>query len=196
MRPHYVRLSLRITQAAIVIAGTGCPERVHKIKRVCRQISVPLAMAKAPSSEHAIHCALRGSCRRPRGGQTFLDQIALNFPVFERRQKEPVRLITMERLIWNIRFMSRIFSGFLQFASRFCSSPPSAPRSRSSRHHCFVLCPLPVIRIRIRERPSQDLFAPSVLTAAELRSFAGAALQNVTFKNGCFGSSSYVRGFQ
>jgi hypothetical protein len=57
MRPHYVRLSLRITQAAIVIAGTGCPERVHKIKRVCRQISVPLAMAKAPSSEHAIHCA-------------------------------------------------------------------------------------------------------------------------------------------
>ena len=30
------------------------------------------------------HCALPSSRRRPRGGQTFLDQIALNLPVFER----------------------------------------------------------------------------------------------------------------
>jgi hypothetical protein len=84
----------------------------------------------------------------------------------------------MERLIWNIRFMSRIFSGFLQFASRFCSSPPSAPRSRSSRHHYFVLCPLPVIRIRIRERPSQDLFAPCVLTAAGTPKFRERRIPN------------------
>ena len=173
MRPHYVRLSLRITQAAIVIAGTGCPERVHKIKRVCRQISVPLAMAKAPSSEHAIHCALRGSCRRPRGGQTFLDQIALNFPVFERRQKEPVRLITMERLIWNIRFMSRIFSGFLQFASRFC-------RRHLPRLVPLLLSPLfrPVSSACNSHQNSGTAvaksFCPSCcLTAAELRKFRG-----------------------
>ena len=37
---------------------------------------------------------------------------------------------------------------------------------------------------------------PLVSTAAELRSFASAAFQNVTVKNECFGSSSYVRGFQ
>ena len=105
--------------------------------------------------------------------------------------------VTTERFVRVECVRTRIFRGSLQFAPGFCSSPPSASPSCCSRHHCLrPLFFLPLVRITIRERPSQDLFAPSVSTAAELRSFASAALQNVTVKNECFGSSSYVRGFQ
>ena len=106
-------------------------------------------------------------------------------------------LVTTERFVWVECVRSRIFRGWLQFALGFCSSPLAASPSCCSRHHCSIPCFfLPLIRITIRERPSQDLFAPLVSTAAELRSFASAAFQNVTVKNECFGSSSYVRGFQ
>ena len=91
--------------------------------------------------------------------------------------------VTTERFIRVERVRTRIFRGSLQFATRFCSSPPSASPSCCSRHHRSVLCCIcPLIRITIQERPSRDLFAPSVSTAAELRSFASAALQNVTVK--------------
>ena len=76
--------------------------------------------------------------------QTFFDQIALNFPVFERRQQQPVRLITMKSIIWCSCLLSIIFIGFLQFASRFCPSPFSAFRPCSPRDHCFRPLSLPV----------------------------------------------------
>ena len=104
--------------------------------------------------------------------------------------------VTTERFIRVECVRTRIFRGSLQFAPGFCSSPPSASPSCCSRHHRSVLCSFcPLIRITIRERPSRDLFAPSVSTAAELRSFASAALQNVTVKNECFGSSQLRAGF-
>lgn len=71
--------------------------------------------------------------------------------------------ITTERLVWVECVRSRIFRGSLQFASGFRSSPPSASPSCCSRHHCSVpLFFLSLIRITIRGRPSQGLFAPSV----------------------------------
>ena len=83
-----------------------------------------------------------GSRRGSHGGQAFFDQIALDFPVFERRQKEPVRLITMKSFVWSGRLLSRFSCCFLQLAARFCSSPASASRSRCCSHHgFFLLCP-------------------------------------------------------
>ena len=70
-------------------------------------------------------------------------------------------LVTTERLVWVECVRSRIFRGSLQFAPGFCSSPLAASSSCCSRHHCSIPCFfLPLIRITIRERPSQDLFAP------------------------------------
>ena len=70
-------------------------------------------------------------------------------------------LVTTERFVWVECVRSRIFRGWLQFALGFCSSPLAASPSCCSRHHCSIPCFfLPLIRITIRERPSQDLFAP------------------------------------
>ena len=103
------------------------------------------------------------SCSRSRsrrrglaGGQTFFNQISPDLPVLEGRKHEPVRLFTVQRFIAVEGSLPRIFRGTSHFASRFCSSPLSARRSCSSRHHFSVLSPLVVIRSTIRERPSQN----------------------------------------
>jgi hypothetical protein len=114
-----------------------------------------------------------GSGRRRPSGETFLNQIALDLPVFERRQKEPIRLITIKSLTWSSRLLSRILRGFLQFASRFCSSPSSLSRPCSSPDHCsvFVLCQC--IRIAIRERSwANPLRPPLSLTPGTSKGFA------------------------
>ena len=105
-------------------------------------------------------------------------------------------LVTTERLVWIDCVRSWIFRGSLQFASGFCSSPSSASPSCCSRHHCSVLCSFCLYFESQFGSGRHKIFSPpSVSTAAELRSFASAALQNVTVKNECFGGSSYVRDF-
>jgi hypothetical protein len=97
---------------------------------------------------------LRGR-NRPDGRQTFLNQIPLSLPVIERRKQKSVRLITMHNFFGGHRFRPRIVCGLSRLPSGFCSSPPSASRSCTPCHHFFVICPFPVIRITIRERPSK-----------------------------------------
>ena len=81
-------------------------------------------------------------------------------------------LVTTERLVWVECVRSRILRGSLQFASGFCSSPLAASPSCCSRHHCSILCFfLSLIRITIRERLSQDLFAPLCLNSGETPKF-------------------------
>ncbi len=83
-------------------------------------------------------------------------------------------LVTTERLVWVECVRSRIFRGSLQFAVGFCSSPLTASPSCCSRHHIvpsFVLSTL--IRITIRERLSQDLFAPLCFNSSGTPKFRG-----------------------
>jgi hypothetical protein len=84
------------------------------------------------------------------GGQTFFNQIALNLPVFERREQEPVSLLIIERRD-GPRVPFRTFPGFFQFAFGFYSTPLSASASSTCPcHHCSVLFfSLPIIRITI-----------------------------------------------
>jgi hypothetical protein len=69
----------------------------------------------------------------------------------------------MERLIDGTRVRFRIFSGSFQFASGFCSSPPSASPSCCSRHHCSVLCSLCLYFASQFRRGRQNCFQPTFL---------------------------------
>jgi hypothetical protein len=89
MRPFYVSLGLRCIQAAIVSSGTRCPQRVAYRLRLCRLIFVRSAMdvqvAPAPVLRlDRLGCGLDSRRRRPPGGETFFDKVALNLPVLER----------------------------------------------------------------------------------------------------------------
>jgi hypothetical protein len=88
MRPRYVSLGLRCIQAAIVSGGTRCPQRVAYRVRLCRLIFAHSAMdvqaAPAPVFRPGrSDCGLESRRRRPHGGETFFDKVALNLPVFE-----------------------------------------------------------------------------------------------------------------
>jgi len=89
MRPFYVSLGLRWIQAAIVSVGTRYPQHVACRLRLCRLMFARLAMdvqvAPAPVFRpDRSGCGLESRRRRPHGGETFFDKVALNLPVFER----------------------------------------------------------------------------------------------------------------
>ena len=92
-------------------------------------------------------------------------------------------LVTTERLVWVECVRSRIFRGSLQFAPGFCSSPLAASPSCAAPvtfFPSFVLSCL--IRIPIRERPSQDRSAPSpVFNSGGMRKFREHRAQSFRF---------------
>jgi hypothetical protein len=106
-------------------------------------------------------------------------------------------LVTTERLIRVGCVRSRIFRGSLQFARGFCSSPLAASSSCCCRHHCSIPCFfLPLIRITIRERPSQDLSLPLLFNSGGTQKFRERCFPKRDCQKRAFWQFRNVRGFQ
>jgi hypothetical protein len=106
-------------------------------------------------------------------------------------------LVTTERLVRVECVRSRIFRGSLQFAPGFCSSPLAASLSCCPSHHCSI--PrffLPLIRITIRERSSQDLFAPLCLNSGGTPKFRERRFPKRDRQKRVLWQFQYVRRFQ
>jgi hypothetical protein len=115
-RPLVIQPS--IADGAAVVFGA------ERIGLLSRRSQITERMQKIRRSESAATKDRRsgqGQClgsrrRRPHSVQTFLNQIALDLPVFERGKQKPVRLVNIERVIDRTRVPFRIRGSF-QFAS-------------------------------------------------------------------------------
>ena len=115
------------------------------------------------------HRKLRRSRCRSHRGHTLFNQIALNFPVFERREQQLVRRVRPHRLIVTPLTLRHFF----QFASGFSPSPSSPSPLCCSRYHCSFLCFVrPLFGSPFGSGRDKNLSAPNILTAVGLRSFA------------------------